>query len=124
MADDASLSAALAERGLAPTSAHAGDVALALDLAAGDPRALARFERELVPDIRGAIARLDARGDLVDEALQQVREKLLVGAGTPRIVEYRGKGALAAWVQVIAVREAAPKGPCLVLIGFAFKQQI
>ncbi|MEO8554445.1 MAG: hypothetical protein ABI678_30930 [Kofleriaceae bacterium] len=73
---------------------HAQDLAFAQALAAGDPAALSRFERELVPDIRGAVARLDARGDL------------LVGAGTPRIVEYAGKGALAAWVQVIAVREA------------------
>ena len=60
------------------------------------------FERELLPDVRGAVAKLS--GDLVDDVLQRVREKLLVGQ--PRIVEYRGRGSLAAWIQVIAIREA------------------
>lgn len=92
------------DRDVADDASLTADLAFARALAAGEPDALARFEKELVPDIRGAVARLDARGDLVDEALQRVREKLLTG--TPRISEYQGKGRLAAWVQVIAVREA------------------
>jgi RNA polymerase sigma-70 factor (ECF subfamily) len=104
--DDVAVTTALAARELAATAPVATDVALAIALGTGDPGALVVFERELVPEIRGAIARLDERGDLVDEALQRVREKLLVGGGTPRIVEYRGRGALAAWLQVIAIREA------------------
>jgi RNA polymerase sigma-70 factor (ECF subfamily) len=103
--DPAVVRAALAARGLEPGSAIAVDVALVCALAAGDPGALAVFEAELVPDIRGALARLDTTGDLVDEALQQVREKLLVAPGAPRITEYAGRGSLAAWVQVIAIRE-------------------
>lgn len=104
--DRDALAAALAERGLTAISPHARDVALACALAAGDPGALAVFERDIVPDLRGALARLDRSGDLVDEALQQMRAKLLVAVGPPRILEYRGRGSLAAWVQVIAIREA------------------
>lgn len=105
--DPAALAAALTDRALAATAPTAPDVALALALAAGDPTALAIFEREVVPDLRGALARLDDSGDAADEALQRTREKLLVGGpGAARIAEYRGRGRLAAWVQVIAIREA------------------
>ena len=83
---------------------RAADVALAAALAAGDRAALDVFERELVPEIRRALAKLDGDGDLIDEALQRVREKLLVGE--PRVVEYAGRGPLVAWVQMIAIREA------------------
>jgi RNA polymerase sigma-70 factor (ECF subfamily) len=56
-----------------------------------------------VPDVRGALARIDRSGDLVDESLQRVREKLFVGECRGR--EYRGRGSLVAWIQVIAIRE-------------------
>jgi RNA polymerase sigma-70 factor (ECF subfamily) len=92
----------LAARSLAEDAPHALDVALACALAAGDRGALEVFERELVPDIRGALVRQARSPDLVDDALQQMREKLLVGR---RVLEYRGRGALAAWVQIVAIRE-------------------
>ncbi|MFT3699034.1 MAG: sigma-70 family RNA polymerase sigma factor [Kofleriaceae bacterium] len=81
---------------------HAADIDLARACASGDTTAIARFERTIIPDIRGAIVKLAS--DHVDEILQRTREKLLVG--TPRIAEYRGRGPLAAWVQAIAIREA------------------
>jgi RNA polymerase sigma-70 factor, ECF subfamily len=101
--DRAALADALAARELGPESSVAADVALACALAAGDLGALAVFERELVPDVRGALVRIDRSGDLVDEALQRVREKLFVGER--RVREYRGRGSLVAWIQVIAIRE-------------------
>lgn len=104
--EPAELAIGLEARGLGAGAAVAIDVALACALAAGDRGALQVFERELVPDVRGALVRLDRSGDLVEEALQQLREKLLVASGTPRIAEYRGRGSLAAWIQVIAIREA------------------
>lgn len=96
---------ALAAREVGPEATHALDIALACALAARDPGALAVFERELVPDIRGPLVRIAGSADVVDEALQRACEKLLVAEATPRIVEYRGRGSLAAWVQVIAIRE-------------------
>ena len=43
--------------------------------------------------------------DFIAEAVQRVRVKLLVGEA-PRIVEYGGRGPLAAWIQIVAIREA------------------
>jgi RNA polymerase sigma-70 factor (ECF subfamily) len=104
--DRDSVVAALDERGLAPTSPHAVDVTLVTALASGDPAALAAFDRELVPDIRGALVRFGRDDDFLAEALQRVRVKLLVGDPSPRIAEYRGRGRLAAWIQIVAIREA------------------
>jgi RNA polymerase sigma-70 factor, ECF subfamily len=100
------VSAALDERGLAASSSYAVDVALVTALASADPAALAGFDRELVPDIRGALVRFGRDEDFLAEALQRVRVKLLVGDPTPRIAEYRGRGRLAAWIQIVAIREA------------------
>jgi len=97
---------ALDDRGLSATSPRAADVALAGALAAGDPAALAVFDAEIVPDIRGALVRFGRDTDFIEEALQRVRVKLLVGDPAPRVAEYRGRGPLAAWVQIVAIREA------------------
>jgi len=98
--------AALDERGVPSTSPNAADIALALALATGDPAALTIFDAEIVPDVSGALRRLARDRDFLDEALQRVRVKLLVGDPTPRITEYRGRGPLAAWIQIVAIREA------------------
>lgn len=82
-----------------------GDVALAMALARGDAAALVTFEDAIVRDIRGALVRFGRDPDFVEEVLQRVRVKLLVG-DAPRIAEYRGSGRLAAWVQIVAIREA------------------
>jgi RNA polymerase sigma-70 factor (ECF subfamily) len=87
------------------SSPNAGDIALAAALARGDAAALAKFESTIVPDIRGALVRLRRDPDFVDEILQRVRVKLFVG-DSPRIAEYRGQGRLAAWIQIVAIREA------------------
>lgn len=91
--------------GKALTPARTEDLALAAALARGDAAALATFEAAIVPDIRGALVRLGRDGDFVDEMIQRVRVKLLVG-DAPRIAEYRGAGRLAAWIQIVAIREA------------------
>lgn len=85
--------------------ALSADVELAAALARGDAAALATFENAIVPDIRGALVRLGRDRDFVEEVLQRVRMKLLVG-DAKRIAEYRGRGRLAAWVQIVAIREA------------------
>lgn len=89
--------------------ARAEDLALAARLARGDADALATFEDAIVPDVRRALVRLGRDADFVAEVLQRVRVKLLVAqpAGRPpRVAEYRGQGRLAAWVQIVAIREA------------------
>ena len=104
--DQDRFAAALDERGLPASSPNAADVALAVALAHGDPGALAIFNAEIVPDVSGALWRIARDRDFLDEALQRVRVKLLVGDPTPRISEYRGRGPLAAWIQIVAIREA------------------
>lgn len=86
-------------------AAHADDLALAAALARGDAGAVATFEDRIVPDVRGALVRLGRDHDFVEEALQRVRVRLLVGE-PPGIAGYRGRGRLAAWVQIVAIREA------------------
>jgi len=81
------------------------DLALANALARGDAASLATFEDVIVPSIRGALVRFGRDADFVEEVLQRVRVKLLVGEPA-RIGEYRGSGRLVAWVQIVAIREA------------------
>jgi RNA polymerase sigma-70 factor (ECF subfamily) len=85
---------------------QAGDLALAAACARGDDRAIAIFERTALEPARGSVARIAGSQVAVDEVLQAVRARLLVGDGTnpPRISQYGGRGALAAWVRVAAVR--------------------
>ncbi len=75
----------------------------------GDTRALARFDRRCIDTLASVIARIDPSPSFLDEVKQQVRTKLLVAPepGTaPKIARYAGRGPLAAWVRVVAVREA------------------
>lgn len=89
-------------------SEHAADLALAQALAGGDPAALREFEARLVPEIRGALARVRLPGGAADEVVQAMRVDLLVGddGHAPRIAEYEGRGELAAWLRVSATRAA------------------
>jgi RNA polymerase sigma-70 factor (ECF subfamily) len=55
--------------------------------------------------LRSALLRQVGNQDGVDDLLQQIRERLLVGP-TPRIATYRGDGPLQAWLMRIAERLA------------------
>ncbi len=76
--------------------------------AAGDRRAIEHLERSYISEVPRAIMRVAADRSTRDEVIQRLRTKLLVS--TPerraRIAEYRGRGALAAWLRVAALREA------------------
>src|SRR5262245_38057628 len=76
--------------------------------AAGDPVALAAFERAYGPVIAGALARMASAVSDPDEITQRVRERLFVGDAEtpPRIAEYTGRGELGGWVRAVAVRTA------------------
>ncbi|MFV8754189.1 sigma-70 family RNA polymerase sigma factor [Nannocystaceae bacterium ST9] len=84
------------------------DLALAFACRAGDPRAHELFEQRCIAPLDPVLARIDPDPGFVDEIKQLTRTKLLVH--TPerpaKIDDYLGRGRLAAWVRVVAVREA------------------
>ncbi len=94
-----------AERARVLEFLHVDDLYLACACAQGIPEALALFERDLLPAAAAAIARIDSSRDFVQEVLQQVRERVLVGP-PPKIANYTGTGPLAAWLSVAATRTA------------------
>ena len=104
--------AAQVERCLAgggdPGALHAGDLWLAYGCSIGDDHAVAAFDREVLSQVGLLLGRMQPTPLLVDETRQALREKLLVAApgARPRIAEYAGRGPLAAWVRVAAVRTA------------------
>lgn len=84
------------------------DLVLALACARGNEAALRRFDAEILSQTDGALRRLQEDGSFVDEVKQRVRERLLVskGGAEPKIKTYVGRGVLAGWVTVTAVRTA------------------
>ncbi len=91
-----------------PQALHAGDLYLACACARGLPEALALFERHHLPAARHSLERRGLEADVVDEALQRLRERLLVSReeAPPRVAEYDGRGPLEAWVRTVALRLA------------------
>jgi RNA polymerase sigma-70 factor (ECF subfamily) len=81
---------------------HVEDLYLACACEAGDAAALAAFERRHRDDAR-VVLRIDASPAFLDEVQQQLRLHLFVRQ-PPKIAEYSGRGALAAWVRVVALR--------------------
>ncbi|GEN08644.1 hypothetical protein MFU01_36810 [Myxococcus fulvus] len=99
-----------ARHGEAPssTACHVEDLYLACACARGLPAALVLFERRLLPAARQALARRRMAPDVVDEAMQRLRERLLLPreGAPPRLAEYDGRGPLEAWVRTVALRLA------------------
>lgn len=81
------------------------DLVLACACAQGDASALAHFDTTYRADIVGALSRLRADRDFVDEVTQRVREKLFVGEH-PKILDYAGRGTLRAWLKAVVMRTA------------------
>jgi RNA polymerase sigma-70 factor (ECF subfamily) len=84
---------------------QAPDLYLACACVQGVPQALAIFEREHLARARLFITRVDTGRDFVNEVIQRLGERLLVGP-EPRIGQYGGTGPLGAWVRVAATRLA------------------
>lgn len=84
------------------------DLFLACACARGDGKAIRHFERRVLPLAEPAIARVDPSPDFVDEALHEVRVRLLVDGeqGPARIRSYLGRGPLSHWARVVATRIA------------------
>jgi len=87
----------------APTDG--ADLYLCCACARGDREAVHAFEREGLPVARAAVARVARSADFLQEVLQEVWDKLLVGPQA-KVLKYSGKGPLQAWVRVVATRLA------------------
>jgi RNA polymerase sigma-70 factor (ECF subfamily) len=108
--DDAFASYVLARAaGSDPSELQVRDLYLACACARGDADAIAVFERDFVAPLAAIVARSGSPRHVGAEVTQRLRERLLVGEGgrLPRITEYAGKGSLAGWLRVAAVREAS-----------------
>jgi RNA polymerase sigma-70 factor (ECF subfamily) len=71
----------------------------------GEPRALRVLEQRHLAGAARAVARFGDPHGFAADALQELRQRLLVGA-PPRIATYTGAGGLEAWIKVAAVRVA------------------
>jgi RNA polymerase sigma-70 factor (ECF subfamily) len=83
---------------------HGADLYLACACADGEPPALLAFEQHVLQKVPARLGPLPASS--VDEVLQVLRQRLLLGRGDtpPRIADYSGRGPLLAWVRIIASR--------------------
>ena len=77
------------------------DLELATAAARGEPQALETLEREVFSPVTERLARRHGRA-AADEAMQCVREQLLLDAGVT-LRSYSGQGSLKAWITVIAI---------------------
>lgn len=85
---------------------HAADLYLACACADGERHALLAFEQHVLQRVGSRLGSLPASS--VDEVLQVLRQRLLLGRGDapPKIADYSGRGPLLAWVRISAVRVA------------------
>lgn len=85
---------------------HAADLYLACACAGGEPQALRALEQHVLQKVPARLGQLPAT--TVDEVLQVLRQRLLLGMGgaPPKISDYSGRGPLGAWVRIVAARIA------------------
>lgn len=84
------------------------DLYLATACAAADPSAAVYFDEEYLSRVPAYVATLRLAPAQVEDLRLFLRERILLGstAEERRISKYGGKGALAKWVRVMAVRSA------------------
>jgi RNA polymerase sigma-70 factor, ECF subfamily len=91
------------------------EIGLAFACGRGDDKALAHFERVFSPTIDAVLRRFRNVPTPADDLVQLLRERLFVGGGKPKILDYSGQGFLENWLRVTALRtftdaaRAAPK---------------
>lgn len=97
--------------GLSPEAAEslgtrAGDLYLAVGAARGDVAAISIIERTCIAQVDAALHGMLSPSE-IDDLKQQLRLRLFVGtSGSPKILDYAGRGELRAWVRASAVRAA------------------
>jgi RNA polymerase sigma-70 factor (ECF subfamily) len=94
--------------GLRASDVQAADLFLVAACVEGDRVALAEFDRAHLAPASSVLRRAGYDAALVDEAIQLLRYRLLVT--TPereaKLLTYRGRGTLAGWLRVVALRQA------------------
>ena len=72
------------------------------------PRAFTTFDDRYLGAVPHYVSRLDRSAPFADEVRQRLRERLFVGSDgePPRLVSYSGRGPLATWVKIAAIRLA------------------
>jgi RNA polymerase sigma-70 factor len=80
---------------------HPGSLYLCIACGQGCDVACKLLETRYFPALRSHISKFDARPDVIEDLLQQVRFRLLVGT-KPRIRSYRGRGSFDAWLREVA----------------------
>jgi len=87
---------------------RASDLYLACGCARGDPGALRAFGDKVLSQVPRFLAGLAASRSRCDEVAQELRAELLVRSpgAIPRIADYSGRGDLASWLRVVAIRSA------------------
>jgi RNA polymerase sigma-70 factor (ECF subfamily) len=71
----------------------------------GDAGALHALEQRVLPRLVGTVAQVDASEAFIDEVLQELRTRLLVGP-TPRLANFTGQGSLVGWLKTTSARLA------------------
>jgi RNA polymerase sigma-70 factor (ECF subfamily) len=71
----------------------------------GDSRACLLLDVHHFPALRSFLGRFDPRAEVIDELLQRIRYRLLVGP-QPRIRSYRGEACLDGWLRKVATSVA------------------
>lgn len=84
---------------------EAADLYLCCACVEAQPEALRAFESEGLGVAKAAITRINRADDFVQDTLQEVWDKLLLGS-EPKVKQYAGRGPLKAWVRVTATRVA------------------
>ncbi len=84
------------------------DLYLASACSAGDPAALAAFQRRYEPEIALALSKVPDAITMADEICQLVMTQVLLPdhEGRRGIATYRGRGGLFSWLRVVTVRRA------------------
>jgi RNA polymerase sigma-70 factor, ECF subfamily len=87
---------------------HVDDLYLAFACGRGDSAALAAFDAELLTAARRAFARLNLPGEIGDDVLGALRERLFVAppGSAPLIDDYSGRGQLASWLRSLVANAA------------------
>jgi RNA polymerase sigma-70 factor (ECF subfamily) len=84
---------------------RAADLYLACACEDGDDQAVRALERDYMPGARSAMARLTRSDAQLDDAMQELRQRLLEKY-SPKLAGYSGRGPLWKWIRITAIRAA------------------